>query len=83
MKGLFVVEQKSARTKTQHKKPMTGRKTMLGDQLALIATPWLVLQLTGDPLILGTVLALVLDDLKSFGRLPDDSTQSPKVSMPP
>ena len=32
--------------------------SLLGDQFALIATPWLVLQLTGDPLILGTVLAL-------------------------
>lgn len=30
----------------------------LGDQFALIATPWLVLQLTGDPLTLGIVLAL-------------------------
>ncbi len=32
--------------------------SMLGDQFALIATPWLVLQLTGDPLALGAVLAL-------------------------
>ena len=32
--------------------------SLLGDQFALIATPWLVLQLTGDPLMLGTVLAL-------------------------
>lgn len=32
--------------------------SLLGDQLALIATPWLVLQLTGDPLALGFVLAL-------------------------
>jgi len=32
--------------------------SMLGDQFALIATPWLVLQLTGDPLALGFVLAL-------------------------
>jgi MFS family permease len=32
--------------------------SLLGDQFALIATPWLVLQLTKDPLILGTVLAL-------------------------
>ncbi|MEZ4769675.1 MAG: hypothetical protein R2844_14750 [Caldilineales bacterium] len=30
----------------------------LGDQFALVATPWLVLQLTGDPLALGIVLAL-------------------------
>jgi MFS family permease len=32
--------------------------SLLGDQFALIATPWLVLQLTGDPVVLGTVLAL-------------------------
>jgi MFS family permease len=37
----------------------TGATTsLLGDQFALIATPWLVLQLTGDPLALGFVLAL-------------------------
>jgi MFS family permease len=32
--------------------------SLLGDQFALIATPWLVLQMTGDPLALGIVLAL-------------------------
>jgi MFS family permease len=32
--------------------------SLLGDQFALIATPWLVLQLTGDPLVLGIILAL-------------------------
>src|SRR5215212_10827183 len=32
--------------------------SLLGDQFALIATPWLALKLTGDPLILGIVLAL-------------------------
>ncbi len=32
--------------------------SLLGDQFALIATPWLVLKLTGDPLALGVVLAL-------------------------
>lgn len=32
--------------------------SLLGDQFALIATPWLVLQLTGNPLALGIVLAL-------------------------
>lgn len=32
--------------------------SLLGDQFALIATPWLVLQLTGDPLALGILLAL-------------------------
>ncbi len=37
----------------------TGATTsLLGDQFALIATPWLVLQRTGDPLVLGIVLAL-------------------------
>lgn len=37
----------------------TGVSTsLLGDQFTLIATPWLVLQLTGDPVALGTVLAL-------------------------
>ena len=32
--------------------------SILGDQFALIATPWLVLKMTGDPLALGIVLAL-------------------------
>ncbi len=32
--------------------------SLLGDQFALIATPWLTLQLTGDPMALGAVLAL-------------------------
>ena len=32
--------------------------SLLGDQFALIATPWLVLKLTGDPLAVGIVLAL-------------------------
>ncbi len=32
--------------------------SLLGDQFAIIATPWLVLKLTNDPLALGTVLAL-------------------------
>ncbi|MBN1174353.1 MAG: MFS transporter [Micromonosporaceae bacterium] len=32
--------------------------SLLGDQFSLIATPWLVLQLTHDPVALGTVLAL-------------------------
>ena len=32
--------------------------SLLGDQFTLIATPWLVLQLTDDPVALGTVLAL-------------------------
>lgn len=33
--------------------------SMLGDQFTLIALPWLVLQLTGDTRVLGTVLALI------------------------
>jgi MFS family permease len=32
--------------------------SILGDQFYLIATPWLVLQLTNDPLALGVVIAL-------------------------
>jgi hypothetical protein len=32
--------------------------SILGDQFALIATPWLVLQLSHDPLALGLVIAL-------------------------
>ena len=32
--------------------------SLIGDQFALIAMPWLVLWLTNDPLVLGTVLAL-------------------------
>jgi len=32
--------------------------SILGDQFAFIATPWLILRLTGDPLALGLVLAL-------------------------
>jgi hypothetical protein len=32
--------------------------SVLGDQFALIGLPWLVLQVTGDPLALGTVLAI-------------------------
>lgn len=35
-----------------------GSISMLGSQFSLIALPWLVLQLTGDPLALGIVLAL-------------------------
>ena len=32
--------------------------SLIGDQFAMIAMPWLVLWLTDDPLVLGTVLAL-------------------------
>jgi MFS family permease len=32
--------------------------SLLGDQFALIAMPWLTLQLTGDPMALGIVMAL-------------------------
>lgn len=33
--------------------------SMLGDQFSLIAFPWLVLKMTGDSLVLGTVLAVI------------------------
>ena len=33
--------------------------SMLGDQFTLVALPWMVLQMTGDTLVLGTVLALI------------------------
>lgn len=36
-----------------------GIISMLGDQFTLIATPWLVLALTGDPVVLGTVLGVM------------------------
>ena len=36
-----------------------GAISMLGDQLTMIALPWLVLSLTGDPLALGLVIALM------------------------
>lgn len=36
-----------------------GTISMLGDQFTLIALPWLVLQLTGDALTLGLVLAVM------------------------
>jgi len=33
--------------------------SLLGDQFTLVALPWAALQISGDPLLLGTVLALV------------------------
>ncbi|MBV1775617.1 MFS transporter [Burkholderiaceae bacterium DAT-1] len=36
-----------------------GIPSMLGDQFTQMALPWLVLKLTGDPLILGLVLSLI------------------------
>jgi MFS family permease len=36
-----------------------GMLSMTGDQFTLIALPWLVLKLTGDPLALGVVIALM------------------------
>jgi hypothetical protein len=33
--------------------------SMLGDQFTLIALPWMVLKMTGDTFVLGTVLALI------------------------
>ncbi len=39
---------------------MTGSIiSMLGDQFTLVALPWLVLRMTGDTLVLGTVLGLM------------------------
>ncbi len=35
-----------------------GAISMLGDQFTLLAMPWLVLSMTGDPLMLGIVIAL-------------------------
>jgi MFS family permease len=36
-----------------------GAVSLLGDQFSLLALPWLVLKMTGDTLMLGTVLALI------------------------
>ncbi len=36
-----------------------GFVSLLGDQFTLIALPWLVLKMTGDTLVLGTVLAVI------------------------
>jgi MFS family permease len=36
-----------------------GVISMLGDQLTMVALPWLVLKLTGDTLALGLVIALM------------------------
>src|SRR5471032_2858639 len=36
-----------------------GMVSMLGDQLTMIALPWLVLKLTGDPLALGLTIAMM------------------------
>lgn len=36
-----------------------GTLSLLGDQFTLIALPWLVLMMTGDTLVLGTVLLLI------------------------
>jgi MFS family permease len=36
-----------------------GVVSMLGDQLTMVALPWLVLKLTGDPLALGLAVALM------------------------
>ena len=33
--------------------------SMLGDQFTLVALPWLVLRMTGDTMVLGTVMALL------------------------
>lgn len=36
-----------------------GLLSMLGDQFSMIALPWLVLKMTADPMVLGTVLAVM------------------------
>jgi MFS family permease len=36
-----------------------GAISILGDQFTMIALPWLVLQITGDPLMLGLIVALM------------------------
>jgi MFS family permease len=57
--------------------------SLLGDQFALIATPWLVLQLTGDPLTLGIVLALESIPRAAFMLLGGAITDriSPRIVM--
>ncbi len=65
-KGIYPVEQQSAKNPMMRVMSLRDFRllfggsatSLLGDQFALIATPWLVLQLTGSPLILGIVLAL-------------------------
>lgn len=63
-------EQKEARASIQRKPGVLKKKnflllwtgqgtSLLGDQFFLVAMPWLVLKLTGDPVTLGTVLALI------------------------
>jgi MFS family permease len=36
-----------------------GLLSMLGDQFTFVALPWLVLKMSGDPLVLGTVMAMI------------------------
>jgi MFS family permease len=36
-----------------------GLLSMLGDQFTLVALPWLVLKMSGDPVVLGTVIAMM------------------------
>jgi len=54
-------DQRAALLKDRNFRWLTGGAflSMLGDQFTLIALPWLVLQMTGDTLVLGTVLALI------------------------
>jgi len=51
--------------------------SLLGDQFYLIALPWLVLQLTGSALAMGTVLA------PAHGSLRISVTQTTKVGSSP
>ena len=57
--------------------------SLTGDQLTFIAMPWLVLKLTGDPLVMGTVIAVAAVPRAVFmligGAVTD--TYSPRVVM--
>ncbi|MEM8767756.1 MAG: MFS transporter, partial [Pseudomonadota bacterium] len=57
--------------------------SLLGDQLTFIALPWLVLKLTGDPLIMGTVVAIAAIPRAVFMLLGGAVTDaySPRVVM--
>ncbi len=57
--------------------------SVIGDQFYLIALPWLVLQLTGDALVMGTVLALAAVPRALFMLLGGALTDrfSPRIVM--
>jgi len=37
---------------------LAGAVSLFGDHITFVALPWLVLKLTGDPLAMGTVIAV-------------------------